>query len=228
MTILKTLLKGNASFQSIYLRYSTKLPSKPRKKLAILTCTDTRLNPIRIFHINVGDAIILRNAGNQITDDAMRSLVTAIADGITEIIILGHTDCSLTKLSHQGVSRIIQDLGGSLGSILLNSFTEWLGSFSDEETNVRNQVIRLRSSSAIPSNVPIHGLLFNIIDGTLKVVVNGYEPHKKAKEISSTSISINMPALHMPNLSPRSILTPLKRDKQTSPNKLEIGVEYNE
>ena len=212
MSLLKKLLSGNESFRNTYLKYASKLPPTPRKEFAILTCTDTRLNPIRIFHINVGDAEILRNAGNQITDDTIRSLSTAITNGVNEIVILGHTDCSLTKVSAQQVIRTLRNLGAALNLTSFITSNEWLGMFSDEEINVRDQVVKLRSSPIIPANVPIHGLLFNVTTGTVKVVVNGYKPLEMGKGISSQSKmpSLNMPHMNMPETFPGSLLSSLK------------------
>ena len=210
--MLKKLLSGNESFRNTYLKYASKLPSTPRKEFAILTCTDTRLNPIRIFHINVGDAEILRNAGNQITDDTIRSLSTAITNGVNEIVILGHTDCSLTKVSAQQVIRTLRNLGATLNLTSFITSNEWLGMFSDEEINVRDQVVKLRSSPIIPTNVPIHGLLFNVTTGTVKIVVNGYKPLEMGKQISfqSKMPSLNMPHMEMPDIFASSLLSSLK------------------
>ena len=214
--MLQKLLAGNENFQPTFLRYSAKLPIKPRKKLAILTCIDTRLNPIRIFHINVGDAFILRNAGNQITNDVIRSLTSAIADGITEIVVLGHTDCSLITSSPTDLARTLQQLGLSSDLLSYLPALESQENTDDERLNLKNQVTRLRSSSAIPSHVPIHGLLFNVVDGTLEVVVNGYESSRQAKKTRSMGLRMKTPSLRMPSIFSKSLTSHLQTHKPTS------------
>ena len=205
--MLESLLKGNASFIPTYLKYAQKLPAKPRKRMAIITCTDTRLNPIRIFHINIGDAAILRNAGNIITDDVIQSLTTAIGNGVNEIFILGHIDCSQTKLIPSDLSRTLQGIGGTFDIAAVLTALESVDRFSDEESNVQTQVTKLRSSPIIPSNIPIHGLLFDIVNGTVKVVVDGYLAQKSKKKSTSFGLSMGMPSLNMPSISTRSIFT---------------------
>ncbi len=205
--MLETLLKGNMSFRSTYLKYADKLPLKPRKKVAIITCTDTRLNPIRIFHINVGDAAILRNAGNQITDDIVRSLVVAISNGVNEIFILGHTDCSLATSSPRDITSSLQGFFSSFDVPSFITALESIGGFSDEGTNVQDQVAKLRSSPLIPSKIPIHGLLFDIKDGNVQVVVDGYETQKSAVIIRPLNLSMGMPSIHMPSISSRSMFS---------------------
>ncbi|MFX1295896.1 MAG: beta-class carbonic anhydrase [Promethearchaeota archaeon] len=214
MTVLERLLEGNERFQEIYMKYANRLPSKPRKKLAILTCTDTRLNPIRIFHINIGDAEILRNAGNQVTNDVIRSLVNAVANGVNEIVILGHTNCSLTEIS-QNKLTLIQELGSFFNLPFQDKSDEIFVNFSDEERNVRDQVSKLRSSSTIPPNIPIHGLIFNVENGTLKVIVNGYKQLIESKP-SPTSLKLNMLSIKMPTIYLGSFFTFFKKLKKSS------------
>ncbi|MHA1424392.1 MAG: beta-class carbonic anhydrase [Candidatus Helarchaeota archaeon] len=198
MAILKRLIEGNSQFQEIYRKYADKIPSKPRKRVAMITCMDTRLNPIRIFHISVGDAIIFRNAGNKITDDVVRSLAAVISD-ISEIIILGHTDCSLINTPSIVLNQSSSLLSTAL-DILSHSHMNAIRGSSDEKKNVQVQVKVLRAHSAIPSTIPIHGLLFNVKSGALKVLVNGYRNLPKIHPVPQ-SFSFQMPKLRMPSIS---------------------------
>ena len=219
LTVLEELLAGNQTFQGTYTKYAEKIAaqSHPLKPVAVLSCIDARVNPIRIFHLNIGDIIILRNAGNRVTEDVIRSLMVAFVNGVTEILILGHTDCGMTKISREKVRTALQKLGGTLDPIILLNFNERLGTFSNEELNVADQVIVLRSSSTIPRSIPIHGLLYDVTDGSVKVVVNGYETLKPSKlKIFSSSLSLNMPSLNMPPISIGQLFANLKEGKQKS------------
>ncbi len=204
MTLLQRLLEGNERFQDTYRKYVDKLPSKPRRRLAIITCTDVRLNPIRIFHLSVGDAFVLRNAGNIITDDVVRSLAAVISD-ISQIIVLGHTDCSLINTPPIPLTKS-DNLLSSFLNLISGSSSSAIGGSSDEKTNVKDQVTILRANSAIPPRIPIHGLLFNVKSGTLNVIVNGYRNLPKIKR-PPKGFSLDLPALKMPSIS----LTPLKK-----------------
>ncbi len=217
MTLLEELLEGNTRFREIYLKYADRLPTKPKKKLAIITCIDTRLNPIRIFHINVGDAVILRNAGNQVTDDIIRSLIIAIASGVNEIVILGHTDCFLTKLTPLRLALSVQEQGGTIDVTSLITSKDLFTTFSNAELNVRVQVQKLRNNPIIPKNIPVHGLLFHVNGGELKVIVNGYEPLVE-KPSKVRTFAFEMPDLKMPSLSKTNILgliTKIRKDTES-------------
>ena len=65
-------LKQNSSILNSKFK---KLNSLPKKKLMIITCMDTRINPYDIFNLKLGDAHILRNAGGRVTPDILRSII---------------------------------------------------------------------------------------------------------------------------------------------------------
>ncbi|MHA1264291.1 MAG: carbonic anhydrase [Candidatus Helarchaeota archaeon] len=206
LSLLKKLLSGNLSFQGIYLKYASKLPSKPRKTLALLTCSDVRLNPIRIFHLNVGDVMILRNTGNIVTSDVVRSLKDALAKGVREIVILGHTDCTLSPSSSSDFEGNLDEFG--IFHELFSIFTSTdLKAASNPEQNVIIQVTKLRANSTIPINIPIHGLLFDVLTGAVKVLVNGYSSLKNLVKPRPIGLSLKLPPLHLPSISHHSFIS---------------------
>jgi carbonic anhydrase len=70
------------------------LPREPARRLAVLTCMDSRVDPLRDLHLVRGDAMILRNAGAQVSDDVERSLRMAQQNlGVSEVWLLAHSDC---------------------------------------------------------------------------------------------------------------------------------------
>jgi carbonic anhydrase len=70
-------------------------PSKrPARRIAVLTCMDCRIDPLRALGLELGDAVVLRNAGAQFTDDVARSLRLARGLGIEGVEVVGHTDCA--------------------------------------------------------------------------------------------------------------------------------------
>jgi carbonic anhydrase len=216
VTTLDELLAGNQTFQGTYSKYAEKIAAQktPLKNLAVLTCIDARVNPIRIFHLNIGDIIILRNAGNRVTEDVVRSLMVAIANGITEIVVLGHSDCKMTKMTRENVRDAIQKLGGTIDPITFLRFNDWLGTFSNEELNVSQQVALLRAHSNIPPKLIIHGLLYDLRLGSLKVIVNGYEATKPAKgKVSSMGLTLNMPSINMLPMTIGQLFANLKKER---------------
>jgi carbonic anhydrase len=71
------------------------LPAEPARGLAVLTCMDSRVDPIRDLGLQRGDAMILRNAGGQVSDDVERSLRLAQHNlGVREVWLMAHSDCA--------------------------------------------------------------------------------------------------------------------------------------
>ena len=79
----------------------------PDKKIAILTCMDTRLVELlpAALGIRNGDVKLIKNAGGMITgsfDSAVRSLLVGIVElGVEEVMVIGHNDCGVAQVNKQ-------------------------------------------------------------------------------------------------------------------------------
>ena len=71
------------------------LSREPRRGIALLTCMDCRIDPLAALGLELGDAVVLRNAGAQVSDDMLRSIGMAHeALGVRAVHVIGHTDCA--------------------------------------------------------------------------------------------------------------------------------------
>jgi carbonic anhydrase len=119
--------------------------ARPRRRIAVLTCMDARIDPLAVLGLELGDAHVIRNAGGLVTDDAIRSLgVSQRALGTTEIVVVMHEDC--------GMEGAPEELGG----------------FDDLETELRNGLARLRDSDALVTRDRIRGLVFDPHTGSVR------------------------------------------------------------
>ncbi len=67
---------------------------------------DTRIDPLAIFSIKIGDAKIIRNAGGRVTQDTLRSLILAKAFlGVKKILIMHHTECALANTTNAEIEK---------------------------------------------------------------------------------------------------------------------------
>ena len=80
---------------------------RPNKRLAVVTCMDGRIDPLRILAMGLGDIHMIRNAGGIVTEDVLRSLlISQRMLGTREVLIFMHTDCGLAEVGRQeGKSR---------------------------------------------------------------------------------------------------------------------------
>src|SRR3569623_3056610 len=75
------------------------LDVRPSRRLAIVTCMDSRLDVFAALGLGDGEAHVLRNAGGVITDDVIRSLALSQRKlGTREVMLIHHDDCGLQKI----------------------------------------------------------------------------------------------------------------------------------
>lgn|GEM_PF-35982 len=158
------------------------------QKIAILTCVDSRLVDFleKAMGLQRGDAAVIKNAGNHVTDDVLRSMaVLLFSFEIREILVIGHTDCTAANIKAYDFTESMKRQGVSRDVIPSGDLRGWLGAASGERERVRESVQALRRSPLIPKDVLVHGLLLDIEKGSLEVVVRGTE--KDASRVSVTS-----------------------------------------
>lgn len=163
-------------------RYEPYITSKfPDKKVAVLTCMDTRLTELlpAALGLKNGDAKIIKNAGAVISHpygSVMRSLLVAILElGVEEIMVVGHTDCGVQGMNGEEMLRKLKERGISQEHIdvIKNSgirLEEWLGGFSCVEQSVKETTEILKKHPLMPKDIKIYGFIMNILTGELMKV----------------------------------------------------------
>jgi carbonic anhydrase len=170
---LDEILKNNSSFSP-----PPAISRGVEKKTVIFTCVDSRLVDFleSAMGVSRGDVAVIKNAGNHVTEDVLRSLaVTLFSFEIKEILVIGHTDCMIAKISAYDFTEAMKRQGVNRDAIPSGDLRGWLGAASSERERVRDAVNALRRSSLIPREVLIHGLLVDINSGSLELVVRGTE-----------------------------------------------------
>ncbi|HEY0196415.1 MAG TPA: carbonic anhydrase [Methanobacterium sp.] len=171
--MLDDVLKANKSFVKEF--EPKKLSHIPQKKLAIVTCMDTRLTGFLepAMGIKRGDAKIIKNAGNAAVDrDVIRSVAAAIyALGADEVMVVGHYDCGMANVDPEKLIAAMKERGVDEETLDQVDLKEWIGAIDSEEGNVLQVVKKIKESPFIPDDVPVHGLIIDLYDGKLKVLV---------------------------------------------------------
>jgi carbonic anhydrase len=141
------------------------LTPRPQRKLAVLTCMDTRLST-RTLGLQEGDAHIIRNAGGIVTEDAVRSLVIShYLLGTEEFMVINHTDCGLMHTTEQDLRTRIQNRAGT--AAIAPAF---FYAFQNIDENVRHQLQKLRSHPWIPKEVAVRGFVYDVTSGLLREI----------------------------------------------------------
>jgi carbonic anhydrase len=142
----------------------TGLKGRATRGLAVLTCMDSRIDPLAMLGLRPGDAKILRNAGARATDDVLRTLVLAVyLLGVDRVMVVAHTDCRMAGVAEPDVHAAVAEAGGpdtrSLGFLTA----------ADQEAALREDVGRIRSWPYLPA-VAVGGFVYDLASGRLRQV----------------------------------------------------------
>jgi carbonic anhydrase len=163
MSAIEDLLSNNDAFAEGTPPES--LDVKPKRRLAIVTCMDSRLDVFAALGLGHGEAHILRNAGGVITDDVIRSLaVSQRRLGTREVMLIHHTDCGLLKLTEDGFRAELQQDSGIAPPFAIESFT-------DLDADVRQSILRVRRSPFLLHREVVRGFVYDVESHRLREVL---------------------------------------------------------
>lgn len=179
--MIDEILKYNKEFvaQSKYQNYATS--KYPDKKIAIVTCMDTRLVELlpAALGIRNGDVKMIKNAGGVITnpfDSTMRSLLVAVYElGVNEIMVIGHTGCGVQGMDAGHMLHLMRERGVSEEHITLMrhcgiDLDTWLHGFDDTTEAVHETVDLIANHPLMAPDVRVAGYLMDSETGLLTVL----------------------------------------------------------
>ncbi|HEX4483783.1 MAG TPA: carbonic anhydrase [Solirubrobacteraceae bacterium] len=154
MSAIDELLANNGDFAgSLAERH---LDVRPSRRLAIVTCMDSRLDVFAALGLGDGEAHILRNAGGIITDDVIRSLAISQRKlGTREVMLIHHTDCGMQKLTDDGFRAELQAAAGVAPAFAIESF-------GDVDADVRQSILRVRRSPFLAHRDVVRGFVYDV------------------------------------------------------------------
>ncbi len=179
--IIEEILKYNREFveKKGYERFLTS--KYPDKKLAILSCMDTRLTELlpAALGIKNGDAKLIKNAGGLVIspfDSAMRSILVAIYElHVEEIMVIAHSNCGACHMNGKAMKQammkrgIRQDVMDTVAKCGID-LDHWLEGFHDTEDSVRNTVDVITHHPLVPTDINVHGYIIDSETGALTEV----------------------------------------------------------
>ncbi|GAB3709625.1 beta-class carbonic anhydrase [Nocardiopsis nanhaiensis] len=134
--------------------------------LALVTCMDSRIEPLDMLGLQPGDAKILRNAGARVTDDTLRTLVLAVyLLGVERVLVLPHTNCKMASVaSDDAVHDLIQEKHGvDTRSLEFHTNNDQLGA-------LRHDLERIRHHPLLPKGLPVAGAIYDVDTGRVDPV----------------------------------------------------------
>jgi carbonic anhydrase len=145
-------------------KYS-ELTGTAQKALAIVTCMDSRINPLSVVGMRSGDAKILRNAGARVTDDVLRTLVLATyLLGVERILIMPHTNCRMAQVDDVEIHREIDTKHG------IDTSEIEFKTVPDQRQALIEDVQKVRSYRLINKDVIVGGAIYDVATGKITPV----------------------------------------------------------
>ncbi len=179
--MIEEILRHNRKFveDKGYERFITS--KYPDKKIAIVTCMDTRLVELLPAALGVrnGDVKIIKNAGGVITnpfDSAMRSLLIAVYElGVEEIMVIGHTECGVQGMNADEMLHLMKERGVPEGNISLMrhcgiDLDRWLHGFDEVEQAISETVDLIRNHPLMTADIRVGGYVIDSVTGQLRPI----------------------------------------------------------
>ena len=142
------------------------LAATAARGLAVVTCIDSRIEPLQMLGLSPGDAKILRNAGGRVTHDVLRTLALATnLLGVHRICLVQHTDCRLLGATNH-------ELQGSIGRLRHADASGWdFLPIDDHARTLGADAERIRTCPLIPPDTAVAGFVYDVATGGLDAVL---------------------------------------------------------
>jgi carbonic anhydrase len=139
------------------------LAGKAARNLAVLTCIDSRIDPLAMLGLRPGDAKIIRNAGARATDDALRSLVLAVhLLDVTRVCVVAHTECAMVGTTDDELRERLTASGG----VDASGFEPL--AVPDPRTLLEADLAAIAAHPLLPEDLDVGGFVFDVRTGRLE------------------------------------------------------------
>lgn len=181
--MIREILEHNRRFveSGEYRKYETS--KYPDKKIAIVTCMDTRLVELlpAALGFRNGDVKIIKNAGGTITnpfDSTMRSILIAVYElGVEEIMVIGHTGCGVQGMDAAEMLHVMRERGVPEEHISLMrhcgiDLDSWLHGFEDVDEAVLETVDLIARHPLMVPGIAVAGYVMDSLTGAIRPARN--------------------------------------------------------
>jgi carbonic anhydrase len=144
-----------------------------RHPVYLITCLDPRTDPSAFLELELGDAMVVRNAGGRVSPDVLKDLAyigylsrRLVPGGPRfEVAVVHHTQCGTQFLADDKFRRGFADLiGGDDAAVARQAVT-------DPKQTVRSDVELLRSAAVLPDTITVSGHVYDVTTGLVTTVV---------------------------------------------------------
>ena len=133
--------------------------------IAVVTCMDSRIDPLGMLGLKPGDAKIFRNPGGRVTDQALEALVLGVhLLNVERVLVIPHTRCAMASSTLEEVRRRVGESAGQDASWQTFSMV------TDQRAALRDDVHKVQAHPLIPDSVKVGGFVYDVDTGLLDPV----------------------------------------------------------
>ncbi len=130
--------------------------------VAVVTCMDSRIDPLRMLGLQPGDAKIFRNPGGRVTPQALEALVLGVhLLNVHRVLVIPHTRCAMASATQDELRARVGESAGQDASWQQFHVVE------DQLTSLEEDVRKVQSHPLIPDTVAVGGFLYDVDTGLL-------------------------------------------------------------
>ena len=137
-----------------------------RAGVAMVTCMDSRIDPLRMIGLEAGDAKILRNPGGRVTDQVLVAVVLGVTLlQVRRVLVVQHTRCAMASAPEEELQARVGTATGTDASWMT------LAAITDQEATIRADVHKIESHPLVPDDLEVGGFVYDVDTGLLRPVV---------------------------------------------------------
>lgn len=164
MTDFEDLLAANRSFADDFQLGG--FDGVAHAGVAIVTCMDSRIDPLNMLGLKAGDAKIFRNPGGRVTDQALEALVLGVhLLNVNRILVIPHTRCAMASST---LDQVREKVGASAGQ---DVSWQTFSMVPDQQSALRDDVHKVTSHPLIPDTVKVGGFIYDVDTGLINQLV---------------------------------------------------------
>jgi len=134
--------------------------------VAIVTCMDSRIDPLGIIGLKPGDAKIFRNPAGRVTEQALEALVLGVhLLNVNRVLVVPHTRCAMVANTQDELRARV---GASAGQ---DASWQTFGVVADQKAALTDDVRKVRSHPLIPDSVEVGGFIYDVDTGLLEQLI---------------------------------------------------------
>ena len=157
------LLKANQSFADTFALKG--FDGIAHAGVALVTCMDSRIDPLGMLGLKPGDAKIFRNPGGRVTEQALEALVLGVhLLNVSRILVVPHTKCAMSSST---LEELREQVGASAGQ---DASWQTFGVVEDQVSALQDDVRKVRSHPLIPNSTAVGGFLYDVDTGLLQPI----------------------------------------------------------